>query len=281
MRLNRATNIGLVINVFLFVIKLIAGIISNSIAIISEAINSLTDIISSIAIKYSVRISKKGPDEKHQYGHNAAQPLAAFVVAVFAFVLGIKLIEESIERIITPKELFLNNYIYLVLIITIVTKILLSRYQKHIGIKYSSTALKAAAIDSFNDVLTSSIALLGIITSSFGYYYIDGIAGFLVATFILKTGYDVAKENIDFLMGKAADKCLIEEIAKLALETKDVTGINDLKSYYVGDKLHIEIHIELDKNMTLEQSHDVGKEVQHKIEGLPQIQQAFVHIDPV
>ncbi|MFH1527429.1 MAG: cation transporter, partial [Bacteroidota bacterium] len=96
--LNTATNIGLGVNIFLFAIKAAIGVLSNSIAVISEAVNSLTDIISSLAIKYSVRISSMQPDHDHQFGHNAAQPIAAFIVAVFAFVVGIKIIEESVKR---------------------------------------------------------------------------------------------------------------------------------------------------------------------------------------
>ena len=281
MNANKASNVGLAVNVFLFAIKAVTGVLSNSIAAISEAVNSLTDIFSSIAIKYSIHVSSQKPDKEHQFGHNAAQPLAAFIVAVFAFVVGFKIIEESIGRILEPSIIYQQNLVYVVLSITIFIKIILNRFQVYTSKKFSSTALKAASIDSLNDVLSSFIALAGVIFASLGLKILDGIAGIIVAFFILKTGYELAKENIDYLMGKAADEQLILEIAEKAMRINGVLGLNDLRSHYVGDKFHIEIHIEVDKKCSTEISHDIGKSVQFELENIPQIQKVFVHIDPV
>lgn len=280
-RLERITTLALCVNIFLFLVKSAAGIISNSIAVISEAVNSLTDIITSIAIKYGVRLSREEPDEKHQFGHAAAQPLAAFIVAAFALVAGIKVIEESINRIIDPADLNITTAIYVVLILNIFIKIFLNRYQVKVGNLFNSTAIKAAAVDSINDVMASAIALLGIICVSLGLQFIDGIAGIIVAFFILRSGYEVAKENIDYLMGKSADDSLLVEIVNRAMKIKGVNGFNDLRSYYVGDKFHVEFHIEVNKQLSTKESHDIGKEVQKCIEEMEHIQKAFIHIDPV
>jgi len=281
MPLKKAANIALGTNILLFVLKLTVGIISNSIAIISEAVNSFTDIISSIAIKFGVKISAMKPDEKHQFGHTAAQPIATFIVAVLAGVLGVNIIQESIERIITPPEIKLDFMVYAVLILTIVTKITLNRYQIHISKKFRSPAIRAQAVDSINDVLASSLALAGIIGVQIGYPRIDGVAGILVAFYIFRSGYEIARENIDYLMGKSADDQLIIEIANRALRIDGVKGMNELKSHYVGDKFHIEIHIEVNEDVSTKESHDIGKKVQFSIEELPEIQKVFVHIDPV
>ncbi|MBU0558989.1 MAG: cation diffusion facilitator family transporter [Bacteroidetes bacterium] len=279
--LNTATNIGLGVNIFLFAIKAAIGVLSNSIAVISEAVNSLTDIISSLAIKYSVRISSMQPDHDHQFGHNAAQPIAAFIVAVFAFVVGIKIIEESVKRIIEPQATNISSLVYIVLGISIITKLILSRYQFKVGLDFGSPALKAASVDSLNDVLASAIALIGVIFTVLGYMVIDGIAGVLVALFIFKTGYEVARENIDYLMGKSADEQLVLEIAKKAIGIEGVKGFNDLRTYHVGDKLHVEIHIEVDKELSTSSSHNIGTEVAAEIQKLEKVQKAFVHIDPI
>lgn len=265
----------------LFVLKAVVGIISNSIAVISEAVNSLTDIISSLGIKYAVKISTQKPDEKHQYGHTAAQPIAAFIVAVFAFVAGINIVEESIKRIINPQDLTIHWSIYVVLGSTIFIKIFLSRYQKNIGEKFNSPAMNAAGVDSLNDVLASAIALAGVICVSFGLRFVDGVAGIMVAMFIFKTGWEVARENIDYLMGKSADEHLVIEIANKAMKINGVEGFNDLRSHYIGDKLHIEIHVEVLKETTTELSHEIGKNVKYAIEEMDEVQQVFVHIDPV
>ncbi len=278
---KRATNIALGLNILLFVIKLIVGLISNSIAIISEAINSFTDIISSIAIRFSIKVSSQKPDEKHQFGHSAAQPIATFIVAILAGLLGLNIIQESIKRIISPPEVSLSLYVYLVLGITITTKIIMNRYQTIIGKKYNSPAIRAQAVDSINDVLASSFALFGIIGVQLGYPLVDGIGGLLVSFFIFRSGYEIAKENIDYLMGKAADQELIIEIVNRALKVDGVKGMNDLRSHYVGNKFHIEIHIEVDQKTNTKDSHDIGKKVQFAIEEIPEVQKVFVHIDPV
>ncbi|HKJ81335.1 MAG TPA: cation diffusion facilitator family transporter [Ignavibacteriaceae bacterium] len=280
--LKRAANLSLAANIFLFIIKAIAGIISNSIAVISDAINSLTDVFSSAAIMYSVKVSLKKPDDDHQFGHNAAQPIAVFLIALFTAIVAINLIQASIGRILNPNEHHnINAVVYGILIVTITVKIILSRYQSKVGKTFRSPGLKASAIDSLNDVLASSLSIIGVIGVQIGLAYVDGIAGILISFFILKSGYEIAKENIDYLMGRAADDQLILEMANRAMNIEGVVGMNDLRSHYVGNKFHIEIHIEVDKHMTTQNSHDVGKEVQKAIESIEEIQKVFVHIDPV
>ena len=280
-RLNRATDIALGINVFLFIIKAVVGYLSNSIAVISEALNSLTDILSSIGIKYAVKLSREKPDSKHHFGHNAAQPLAAFILSVFAFVVGINIIEESIKRLINPERIYTIPAVYVVLITTMIIKILLNRYQVNIGRLFNSPAVKAASVDSLNDVLASFIALIGVIGASLNFKFIDSIAGILVAMFIFKTGYEVAIENLDYLMGRSASKEFHERLKAITMSTSGVKGVNDLRSYYVGDKFHIEIHIEVDKDSSTKISHDIGNKVRFELEEMEEVQKVFVHVDPV
>lgn len=280
-RLNRATNVSLGINIFLFIIKAVVGLISNSIAVISEALNSLTDILSSIGIKIAVDMSGNKPDKKHQFGHNAAQPIAAFILSVFAFVVGINIIMESIRRLLEPKDINVLPEVYIVLIITIIVKVLLSRYQVKIGRIFNSPAIRAASVDSINDVLASSIALVGIIGVSFDLSSFDSIAGILVAFFIFKSGYEVARENLDYLMGRSASSEFYEEIKNVTMNIHGVKGINDIRSHYVGNKFHIEIHIEVDKDSPTSITHDIGNEVRFTLEKMKEIQKVFVHIDPV
>jgi cation diffusion facilitator family transporter len=279
--LKRATYLSLVTNLFLFVIKAAVGILSNSIAVISDAINSLTDIVSSFAIMYSVRVSLKKPDEEHQFGHHAAQPIAVFLIALFAGIVGIEVIKASFERILNPYITHINKEVYVVLVLTIVIKLILTKYQSKVGKEYKSPGLKASAVDSLNDVLASSLSIIGVIGAQLGLRYIDGIAGILIALFIFKSGYEVARENIDYLMGKAADENIILEIANKALKVRGVEGINELKSYYVGNKFHIEIHIDVDKSVSTEESHDIGVNVRNEILLLSDINKVFVHIDPI
>ena len=279
--LKRATTLSLATNIFLFLIKGFIGIMSNSIAVISDAVNSLTDIVSSAAIMYSVHVSLKKPDNEHQFGHHAAQPIAVFIIALFSAIVGIEIIKESIKRIIVPTSSEISLPVYMVLVLTIVVKIILMRYQSKVGKAFKSPGLKASAVDSLNDVLSSSLSLIGVAGIEFGYPSLDGIVGIFIAFVIMKSGYEIATENINYLMGRAADETTILEIANKALKVKGVKGINDLKSYYVGNKFHVEIHVEVDKNETTEISHETGVIVRSEILKLPDIAQVFVHIDPV
>ncbi|MBU2447001.1 MAG: cation diffusion facilitator family transporter [Bacteroidetes bacterium] len=280
-KVERASRFSLISNIFLFLIKLAAGVLSNSIAVISDAINSFTDILTTYAVHFSVKVSYKQADHDHQYGHHAAQPIAAMILAIFAGVAGITVIRESISRIIHPSILDIITFPLIVLALTIFLKSFMAFYFSQVSRKYDSPAIRALGVDSFNDVLSSFIALVGIIISSFGFKYFDGIAGILIAFFIFRSGYHIAKENIDYLMGKAASKELLIEITNRALKIPGVVGMNDLKSHYIGNKYHIEIHIEVDRNSTTKMSHDIGKEVEKVIEELPLVAEVFVHIDPV
>lgn len=280
-RLKRATDVALGINIFLFVIKAVVGILSNSIAVISEALNSFTDILVSIGIKIAVKISRQQPDTKHQFGHNAAQPIAAFILSVFAFVVGINIVEESIKRLINPQEINTLSSVYIVLIITIITKIILNRYQVKIAKIFKSPAIRAASVDSINDVLASSIALVGVAGAYFNFDYLDSIAGIFVAMFIFKSGWEVGKENIDYLMGVSANKEFDNQVREITMSISGVKGINDLRSHYVGNKFHIEIHVEVDKNISTSISHDIGNNVRFALEKIDEVQKVFVHVDPV
>ena len=279
--LKRATTLSLVSNIFLFFIKGFIGIVSNSIAVISDAVNSLTDIVSSAAIMYSVHVSLKKPDEEHQFGHHAAQPIAVFIIALFSAIVGIEIIKESIKRISDPTSSIISLPVYLVLVLTIIIKLILMRYQSKVGKTFKSPGLKASAVDSMNDVLSSSLSLIGVAGIEFGYPSLDGIVGIFIAFVIMKSGYEIAKENINYLMGRAADDKIILEIANKALKVLGVKGMHDLKSFYVGNKFHVEIHVEVDKNEPTAISHDIGELVRTEIMKLSDISQVFVHIDPV
>jgi cation diffusion facilitator family transporter len=275
------SNITLACNIFLFFIKTIVGIISNSLALISEAVNSLNDIITSVAIRISVKISSQSPDYNHQFGHHAAQPLACMIIAIFAGVLGITIIQESIKRFLSPPKIIIDFYLYAVLFIAIIIKLSLFFFQKVISKKENSPAIAASGIDSINDVFASLSALLGIYLANYFHPSIDSIAGIIVALFIIKGGYDIAKKNIDYLMHTKASEELIAKIKNEALTTNGVLGVNDLRSHYIGNKLNIEIHIEVNKNITIEKAHNIGKEAQKKIEKIPEINKAFIHIDAI
>ncbi len=276
----KASRFSLISNIFLFVIKLTAGILSNSIAVISDAINSLSDILTNIAVYFSVKVSYKSADSDHQYGHHAAQPIAAMMLAIFAGVAGITVIRESISRIIEPTIQDIIVFPFVVLVITILLKSFMAYYFKKVSKKYDSPAVSALSIDSLNDVLSSLIAFFALIISSYGLKYFDGIAGILIAFFIFRAGYHVAKENIDYLMGKAASQELIEEISNRAKKVNGVIDLSGLRSHQFGNKYHVEVKIKVDQNHTTKDSYKIAQEVRNLIIQMPEVADVFVHIEP-
>ncbi|HVO74343.1 MAG TPA: cation diffusion facilitator family transporter [Ignavibacteriaceae bacterium] len=279
--LKRAATFSIFINILLFIFKGIVGIISNSIAVITDAVNSLTDIAASAAIMFSVSVSLKKPDKEHQFGHRAAQPIAVFLIALFTGVVGFEVTKEAVGRIIKPGVVSISAPVYIVLAASIIIKLVMTRYQSRIGKNFDSPGLRASAVDSLNDVWASSLSLIGVLGVQFGLIYLDGAAGIAIAIFIFHSGYKIAKENIDYLMGKSAGENLTLEIANQTMKIKGIKGFNHLRTYYMGDKIHVEIHVEVDKDLSTDKSHDIGNDVKAVIEKIEGIQKAFVHIDPV
>jgi len=276
----KASKFSLISNIFLFILKLVAGILSNSIAVISDAINSLSDILTNIAVHFSVKVSYKSADSDHQYGHYAAQPIAAMMLAIFAGVAGITVIRESISRIIEPTIQDVLIFPVIVLCITILLKSFMSYRFRIVSRKYDSPAVRALSIDSLNDVLSSLIALVGILISTYNLKYFDGIAGLFIAFFIFRGGYHVAKENIDYLMGKAASRELIEEISSRASKVNGVLGLSGLRSHQFGNKYHVEVKIKVDQNHTTKDAYKIAQEVKSIVTQLPEVADVFVHIEP-
>lgn len=279
-KVEKASRFSLISNIFLFIIKLFAGTLSGSIAVISDAINSLSDVLTNIAVHFSVKVSYKVADSDHQYGHHAAQPLAAMMLAIFAGVAGITVVRESITRIIEPTIQDILVYPIIVLSITIILKSFMTIYFRKVSIEYDSPAVRALSIDSLNDVLSSLIALFAIVISSLNLKFVDGIAGILIAFFIFRAGYYVAKENINYLMGKAASNELMNDIANRTLNVNGVLGIDGLRSHQFGNKYHIEVKIKVDSNQLTKDSYKVAMQVKEAVSQIPQVADVFVHLKP-
>ena len=277
----RATVLNILGNTALFILKIIAGLMSGSIALISDALNSFTDIISSIAVFICVRISSKQADEGHPFGHSRAEPVAGLIVAILAGILGFELIRSSIERFITGAHVHVTTFTLAVPVVTIVVKLLMSRYFKKTARAVHSSAIMASAVDSLMDVFVSFAALIGIVGVVFGYPMLDPAAGFVISLWIIYTGYKIGMENIDYLMGRAPSPELMEQIKEAALNVDKVKGLNTVRAHYVGNFIHVEIHIEVDKFMSTGDSHAVSDAVEISLERLEAINRSFVHIDPV
>ncbi|VAV85370.1 Cobalt-zinc-cadmium resistance protein [hydrothermal vent metagenome] len=277
----RATLINILGNTLLFCLKLWVALLSGSVALLSDAFNSLTDIISAIAVFICVRISGKEADEGHPFGHSRAEPIAAIIIAILAGILGFEIIRESVGRLISGGEVVVSPLVIAVPIITVATKLLMFLYFKSVGRRVKSPAIAASSVDSFCDVFAAIAALIGILGVYFGYPFLDPLAGFLISLWIIYTGYSIGVKNIDYLMGKSPGPELISEIEKAALEVEGVVGTNTVRAHYVGHYIHVELHVEVLKDIPTLESHELCVAVEESLERIEAVGKAFIHIDPV
>ena len=278
---EKVSLIGVVLNAVLFVSKITIGLLSNSLSLLSDAVNSLLDIISYIGIYIAVKTSNKKADKGHPFGHHRAEPIAGLIIAVFAGILGFQIATNAIKNIFNPEEVQFGFAAVIVLVIAILVKIGMALYFSKKGKELNRPAIRAAAVDSRNDVLASFVAIIGVVGPFVGFPILDSIASILISIFILYSGYEIGIENINYLMGHAPSDESIERIKKKTLSVKGVKGFNDVNAHYVGSYIHVEVHVEVDKKLSTLKSHDIGKEVQFAVEKLDDVDKAFIHIDPV
>ncbi len=271
----------IICNIFLFGIKITSGIMSNSLAIISDAVNSFTDIVSSVIIFFAVKTSSKQADEGHPFGHHRAEPIAGLIVAIFAGILGFEILHTSVFKLVEKHDHKINIYSITVLLVSIGMKFIMFVYFKRISKSTNSPALLASSIDSRNDVFISTTALVGVVFGLYKYPQMDDIAATLISFWIIYSGYNIGIRNIDYLMGRQPEAEIMDEIKKKANSVAGVLGIHDVRAHYVGNYIHVEIHISLDQRLTMIEAHDIGKNVRQEVESLESIHKAFVHIDPV
>ena len=278
---KRATILGIISNIVLFILKIIVGVISNSIAVISDAINSFTDIVASVIVFICVKVSSKRADEEHPFGHHRAEPIAGLIVAIFTGILGFEVIIIAINKLMSGGGFVKGIAPIIAMGFTLVLKFAMYVYFVSVGNKVKSTAILASAADHRNDVLISLAALVGVVGAYLGHGFLDPLVALVIGGWVIYAGYRIGADNVKFLMGEAPSLELINRIKNIALKCDGVKGINDVRAHYVGVLLQVEVHIEVDRKLTVYRAHPIGKKVQDKLERMEEVDRAFVHIDPV
>ena len=273
--------ITLIVNVFLSVIKILSGIIGKSIAMISDGIHSLSDIISTIIVIVGLKISNKKADDEHQYGHERIENVASIILAFLLFLTGILLVLNGIKSINENTIQIPNKITILIAFISIIAKELMYQYTIIASKKYNSDALKADAWHHRSDAVSSIVSLIGIYFTIKGYIYMDLIASVLISIIILKISVEIFIESIDKMLDTSVNNETIKEIESIVLNTKGVTGIDLLKTRKFGNKIYIDLEINADKNITFQESHTIAHNVHDNIENnIYDVKHCMVHINP-
>lgn len=281
MALRRITYLSLAANIGLFALKLWGFIMSGSVALFSDSMNSLLDIASSTAVLVSVRVARKAPDREHPFGHSRAEPIAGFVMAVIACVLAVEVLQESIMKFLAQHDHEINAWLFGILIVAIVTKLLMAAWQHKIGRRERSPALIASAVDSRNDVLSSIAALAGVTGAAVGFNAADEIAGLIVGVLILSGGIKIFRENLDLLLGRAPSDQLLRYIRNAVEHVEGVEAIRFCRGHYLGNELHFEIIIACQGSLSTTESAKIADRVRLTVESIDDVGVAFIHVDTI
>ncbi|SFD08479.1 cation diffusion facilitator family transporter [Clostridium uliginosum] len=273
--------IGILINVILFSIKLSVGFFASSIAIIVDAFNNLSDAASSFITILGFKLASKPADKEHPFGHGRIEYFSALIVAFMVMLVGLQFIKSSITRIMNPEIVRFEVIPFILLLVSIFLKIWLSTFNKFVGNRIDSAALKAAAVDALGDVFTSSCVAISFFASMFTSVPIDGFIGLIVAGFIVYSGFSLIKDTLNPLLGEAPDPKLVNEIIDKVLSYKNIVGVHDLIVHNYGPgKCMSSIHAEIPSNIDIMKIHEIIDKAEREISEELKIY-LVIHMDPI
>ena len=281
-----AAILGVIINIFLAMLKWGIGIYAGSRALIADAVHSASDVVGSFAVYFGLKAAKRPPDEDHPYGHGKAESIAAIIVAVLLFLVGIEIGKSSIEaffiEIEAPKTIAIAA-----VVVSIIVKELLFRYKYKLGRELNSDALIVNAYEHRSDVYSSIAALVGIGSAVLGgklgigwLEYADPVAGLIVSIMVLRMAWSLGRESIHNTLDHVLHEEDTAELRKVIEDIKEVKQINELHAREHGSYVVIDLKISVDPNLTVIEGHQIGKEVKKKLLEMKNVHNVFVHINP-
>ncbi len=248
---------GIILNVLLFVGKLVMGLIARSVAIIADAFNNISDAGSSVVALIGFRLANKPVDKEHPLGHGRLEYVTGFIVDMLIILVGFELLTSSVDKIMHPTLPTVGTVTLIILSVAILVKVWLFFFYRKIANTINSAPLKAAAFDSLSDCIATTLVLVSSIVARVWGWRIDGYAGILVALFILFTGFKAAKETIDLLLGSTPDPEFIREIYEFTKDYPLVIGIHDVMVHDYGPGRQIvSFHAEVDSEENINNAHE-------------------------
>ena len=272
------------VNLALTVFKLIAGIIGNSYAMISDAIHSASDVLSTLIVMIGVKVASKKADRKHPYGHERFECVAAIILAVMLAVTGGVIGKSGITRIANGsyKDVAIPTYLALsAAIVSIITKEAMFHVTNHYAKKINSGALKADAWHHRSDALSSIGSFIGILFAILGFPIMDSVAEIAISLVILKAAISIFKESIDKMTDSSCDRTTERKIKELIISLDGVLGLDLVRTRKFGDRLYVEVEISADGDLSLYNAHKIADRVHDEIEyRFPEVKHCTVHTNP-
>ena len=276
--------LGIIFNFILAVVKMAAGILGHSYALVADAIESTADIFTSIVVWFGLKVAAKAPDEDHPYGHGKAEPLTAIFVSLALVGAAVLIAKESIHNIVTPHELP-KWFTLVVLGLVIIIKESLYRHVNHTGDELGSMAVKSDAQHHRADVITSLTAFVGIgvaLIGGKGYESADDWAALVAAIIIVYNSVHIFRPAFSEIMDKAPPRELVEDVKAIAMTVPGVKGIDKCFVRKMGLDYYIDIHVIVDGNLSVRDGHRIGHEVKDKLrQRRAWVSDVLTHIEPM
>ena len=273
--------VGVVVNIILFVIKLAIGLFTSSIAILADAFNNLSDVAASFVTIIGFKMSSMPPDKKHPYGHGRLEYISASIVATLVMGVGIQFIRTSIERILNPQQVIFQWIPFILMSVSILFKIWLSRFNIKLSKEIDSEALKASGADALGDVFTSLVVTISLLASKFISFNFDGYIGIIVSIFILLAGFGILRDTISKLIGEYPGEEIINGITEGLLTYDYITGVHDLVIHNYGPgKMMGTVDVEIPPYIDVITIHDIIDKAERELGEKFDIK-LVIHMDPV
>ena len=262
----RTSIIGIVTNVFLAGFKAVVGLISRSIAVTLDAVNNLSDALSSVVTIIGAKLGSKQPDKKHPLGYGRIEYLSSMIVAAIVIYAGITAMVESVKKIISPETADYSVVSLVIISVAIVVKLILGQYVKRQGKKHNSGALTASGSDALFDAVLSASVLASAIIYLIWNVSLEAYVGVLIAVFIIKAGIEMMIETVNDILGKRNDKDEADRVKSLICREPGVLGAYDLIMFNYGpNKNYASVHVELPDTMTVDEADKLTRHIQSKV----------------
>lgn len=266
---------------FLFLIKTFAALATGSLAILSSLVDSLSDIVASIVSFIAVRISAKPASCTHKYGYFKAEHLSALVQAAFVAGSGIFVLYGGIERLLNPFRIKQMNVGIWVMILSLIATFVLVLFQNYVAKHTNSMAVRADSGHYVSDFLSNGAVIVSLfVVKFFDVFWFDTITALIIAMYLIFYAYKIAREATDFLMDKELPEEIKRKVSNMALKTRGVKGMHDMRTRDLGGVYYFELHVEMDGSLLLEEAHQICERVEHKIKKAYPEAQVLIHQDP-
>ncbi len=273
--------VGILCNLLLFGVKLTAGLVSNSIAVISDAFNNLTDMGSSLVSILGAKLSSSPPDQEHPFGHGRIEYIASLVIAFIIFGVGFELLRNSYHQLRNPEKVIFSHVTLAILVASVLVKLWMFSYNLYLSKKIKSSINKGTAYDSLNDSIATGVVILSMILGRLWDFPIDGLAGMAVSLFIIYAGFDIARDTVNLLLGSAPDPEVAARINEIVKNGRHVIGTHELEIHDYGpNRVLASIHAEVPDHVNIVEVHSSIDTLENQINQELGIE-IVVHMDPI